>query len=94
MGGFVAENVVKRMLAKGIQLLGSKVLMMGLSFKENCPDIRNTRATDIFAALRAYSIYVDIFDPWVIPMKHVMNTASYAEPRHPKLINMILSSRR
>jgi UDP-N-acetyl-D-glucosamine/UDP-N-acetyl-D-galactosamine dehydrogenase len=67
MGSFVAENVVKLMLAKGLQLLGSKVLMMGLSFKENCPDIRNTRATDIVAALRAYSIDVDIYDPWVSP---------------------------
>jgi UDP-N-acetyl-D-galactosamine dehydrogenase len=67
MGGFVAENVVKLMLAKGLQLLGSKVLMMGLSFKENCPDIRNTRATDIVAALRAYSVDVDIYDPWVSP---------------------------
>jgi UDP-N-acetyl-D-glucosamine/UDP-N-acetyl-D-galactosamine dehydrogenase len=67
MGSFVAENVVKLMLAKGIQLLGSKVLMMGLSFKENCPDIRNTRATDIVTALAAYLINVDIFDPWVNP---------------------------
>jgi UDP-N-acetyl-D-glucosamine/UDP-N-acetyl-D-galactosamine dehydrogenase len=67
MGAFVAENVVKLMLGKGIQLLGSKVLMMGLSFKENCPDIRNTRAIDIVAALRGYSIDVDIYDPWVNP---------------------------
>ena len=67
MGSFVAENVVKLMLAKGIQLLGSKVLMMGLSFKENCPDIRNTRAIDIVAALRGYSVDVDIYDPWVNP---------------------------
>jgi UDP-N-acetyl-D-glucosamine/UDP-N-acetyl-D-galactosamine dehydrogenase len=67
MGSFVAENVVKLMLAKGIQLLGSKVLMMGLAFKENCPDIRNTRAIDIVAALRGYSIDVDIYDPWVSP---------------------------
>jgi UDP-N-acetyl-D-glucosamine/UDP-N-acetyl-D-galactosamine dehydrogenase len=67
MGSFVAESVVKLMLAQGIQLLGSKVLMMGLSFKENCPDIRNTRATDIVSALRAYSIDVDIYDPWVSP---------------------------
>lgn len=67
MGSFVAENVIKLMLAKGIQLLGSKVLMMGLSFKENCPDIRNTRAIDIVGALRDYSLEVDIYDPWVNP---------------------------
>jgi UDP-N-acetyl-D-glucosamine/UDP-N-acetyl-D-galactosamine dehydrogenase len=67
MGKFVAENVVKLMLAQGIQLLGSKVLMMGLAFKENCPDIRNTRAIDIVSALQDYSIDVDIYDPWVDP---------------------------
>jgi UDP-N-acetyl-D-glucosamine/UDP-N-acetyl-D-galactosamine dehydrogenase len=67
MGGFVAENVIKLMLAKGIQLLGSKILMLGLSFKENCPDIRNTRATDIVAAMRGFSIDVDIYDPYVNP---------------------------
>jgi UDP-N-acetyl-D-glucosamine/UDP-N-acetyl-D-galactosamine dehydrogenase len=67
MGGFIAESVVKLMLTKGIQLLGSKVLMMGLSFKENCPDIRNTRAIDIVAALRGFSISVDIYDPWIDP---------------------------
>jgi UDP-N-acetyl-D-glucosamine/UDP-N-acetyl-D-galactosamine dehydrogenase len=67
MGAFVAESVVKLMLAKGIQILGSKVLMMGLSFKENCPDIRNTRAVDIATALCGYSISVDIYDPWIDP---------------------------
>ncbi len=71
MGKFVAENVVKLMLAKRIQLLGSKVLMMGLAFKENCPDIRNTRAIDIVSALRDYSIDVDIYDPWVDPKEAV-----------------------
>jgi UDP-N-acetyl-D-glucosamine/UDP-N-acetyl-D-galactosamine dehydrogenase len=69
MGKFVAENVVKLMLAKKIQLLGSKVLMMGLAFKENCPDIRNTRAIDIVSALQDYSIDVDIYDPWVDPQE-------------------------
>ena len=67
MGSFVAENVIKIMLRKGVQLIGSKVLMMGLSFKENCPDIRNTRAIDIVAALTEYSIEVEIFDPWIDP---------------------------
>jgi UDP-N-acetyl-D-glucosamine/UDP-N-acetyl-D-galactosamine dehydrogenase len=67
MGSFVAESTIKLMLAKGIQLLGSKVLMMGLSFKENCPDIRNTRAIDIVAALKDFSIDVEVYDPWVSP---------------------------
>ena len=63
MGSFVAENVIKMMLAKGIQLLGSRVLLMGLTFKEDCPDIRNTKAIDIFNALKAFSIDVDVYDP-------------------------------
>jgi UDP-N-acetyl-D-glucosamine/UDP-N-acetyl-D-galactosamine dehydrogenase len=67
MGAFVAESLVKLMLSKRIQLLGSKVLMMGLSFKENCTDIRNTRVIDIITALKDYSIEVDIYDPWVNP---------------------------
>ncbi len=67
MGGVVAENLVKTMLRKGIELKNSKVLMMGLTFKENCPDIRNTRAVDIVRALEDYSMQVDIFDPWANP---------------------------
>ncbi|MEP7348390.1 MAG: Vi polysaccharide biosynthesis UDP-N-acetylglucosamine C-6 dehydrogenase TviB [Sphingorhabdus sp.] len=72
MGAFVAESVVKIMLRKGIQIIGSKILMLGLSFKENCPDIRNTKAIDIVHALAQYSTSVDIYDPWVDPstVKH------------------------
>ncbi len=65
MGAHVAERVIKLMLARGIQLLGSKVLIMGLSFKEDCGDIRNSRVIDIIAALKDYSIEVEIHDPWV-----------------------------
>lgn len=64
MGSFVAESTVKAMLAKGIQLIGAKVLLMGLTFKEDCPDIRNTKAIDIYRALRTYSIDVDVYEPW------------------------------
>jgi UDP-N-acetyl-D-galactosamine dehydrogenase len=53
------------MLNRGIQLLNTRVLMLGLAFKENCPDIRNTRAIDIVQGLREYRIDVDIYDPWV-----------------------------
>ena len=51
-------------MAKGIQLLGAKVLMLGLTFKEDCPDIRNTKAVDIYHALSAYSMDVDVYEPW------------------------------
>lgn len=67
MGAFVAESMVKLMLKRGVKLNGAKVLMLGLAFKENCPDIRNTRAIDIVAALTDYSIDVEIYDPWVDP---------------------------
>lgn len=67
MGAFVAGKMVKLMLKKDIVVNNAKVLMMGLAFKENCPDIRNTRATDIVAALQDYAISVDIYDPWVDP---------------------------
>lgn len=64
MGAFVAENTIKAMLAKNITLMGAKVLLMGLTFKEDCPDIRNTKAIDIYHALTAYSIKPDIYEPW------------------------------
>ena len=64
MGAFVAESTVKAMLAKNISLIGAKVLLMGLTFKEDCPDIRNTRAIDIYHSLTAYSIIADIYEPW------------------------------
>ncbi|MBK1705109.1 nucleotide sugar dehydrogenase [Halochromatium glycolicum] len=65
MGDHVAESFVKQLLAKGHPIPQSRILVLGLSFKENCPDLRNTRVVDIIAALRAYSLEVDCYDPWV-----------------------------
>ena len=65
MGAHVAETVVKLMLGHGIGVCNSRILVLGLAFKENCPDLRNTRVVDIIDALRDYSIAVDCFDPWV-----------------------------
>ena len=65
MGAHVAETVVKLMLQSGIGVCNSRVLVLGLAFKENCPDLRNTRVVDIIDALREYSIRVDVHDPWV-----------------------------
>lgn len=64
MGHFVAECVIKSMLSKNIQLLGAKILMLGMTFKEDCPDIRNTKAIDIYAAFKEYSMDVDVYEPW------------------------------
>jgi len=64
MGAFVATKVVKLMIQKGIQIKGAKVLILGITFKENCPDIRNTKVVDIYKELNTYNTYVDVYDPW------------------------------
>ena len=67
MGEYVASQVVKLMLKKGIQVLGSHILILGITFKENCPDVRNTKVVDIIRALREYNVNVTIYDPWANP---------------------------
>ncbi len=65
MGEYVVTQLVKTMIKKRIQVEGAKVLILGLSFKENCPDVRNTKVIDIVHELKEYNIEVDVFDPWV-----------------------------
>lgn len=65
MGEYVATQLIKEMVKKRIQVVGSKILVMGLSFKENCPDIRNTKIIDMVKALKEYDLDIDIYDPWV-----------------------------
>ncbi len=65
MALYVVSRVVKRMLKKGIQPLQAKVLVMGLTFKENCPDVRNTKVVDIIREFESYGSRVDVWDPWV-----------------------------
>lgn len=65
MGAYVASEMVKAMIRKGIAVKGARVLILGLTFKENCPDLRNTRVVDVVAELRDYGISVDVHDPWV-----------------------------
>lgn len=65
MAAHVADETVKLMLRKNKPVLGSKVLVLGLTFKENCPDLRNTKVVDIVKALRAYNTDVDVYDPWI-----------------------------
>lgn len=67
MGEFVADQTIKLMLKRGIQVLDSKILVMGFTFKENCPDVRNTKVIDIIHVLKEYHINVDIYDPWANP---------------------------
>ena len=87
MGNYVVAQFVKAMTKKRIQVDGARVLVMGLTFKENCPDIRNTRVVDIVAELKEYNCDVDVYDPWVTAEESVheygiapistLNTATY-----------------
>lgn len=64
MGPYVAQETIKLMIKKGISVSNSNILVLGITFKEDCPDIRNTRAIDIIRELESYSVNVDVFDPW------------------------------
>src|ERR1700761_3824625 len=65
MGNYVVSQLVKTMTKREIAISGARVLIMGLTFKENCPDLRNTRVVDIIADLKEYGVQVDVYDPWV-----------------------------
>jgi UDP-N-acetyl-D-galactosamine dehydrogenase len=67
MGEYVASQVVRLMIKKGITIPGAELLMLGITFKENCSDIRNTRIVDVISALKEYGITVTVFDPWANP---------------------------
>ncbi|UIR55946.1 nucleotide sugar dehydrogenase [Sphingobacterium sp. SRCM116780] len=69
MGEYVASQVVKTMIKKGINVNGAEVLMLGITFKENCPDVRNTKIVDVIAALEDYGITVTTYDPWANPVE-------------------------
>ena len=67
MGAYVVTQLVKAMTRRRLQVDGSRVLIMGLTFKENCPDLRNTRVVDIIEELKDYKVQTDVFDPWADP---------------------------
>jgi UDP-N-acetyl-D-galactosamine dehydrogenase len=81
MGEYVASQVVKLMIKKGVAINGAELLMLGITFKENCPDVRNTKIVDVIAALQEYGINVTIFDPWADPLevKHEYNLITINE---------------
>ena len=64
MGAYIASEVIKLMVAKEIPVKGAKTLLLGITFKENCPDIRNTKAIDVYRELKAYHMDIDLYDPW------------------------------
>jgi UDP-N-acetyl-D-galactosamine dehydrogenase len=69
MGGYVATQTIRLMMKNGINTSSAKVLILGLSFKENCPDLRNTKVVDIIRELQDCSLEVDVYDPWVDPQE-------------------------
>ncbi|MFE2861289.1 nucleotide sugar dehydrogenase [Sphingobacterium multivorum] len=81
MGEYVASQVVKTMIKKGINVNGAEVLMLGVTFKENCPDVRNTKIVDVIRALEDYGVKVTTFDPWANPaeVKHEYGIESVSE---------------
>lgn len=79
MARFVASKLIKAMIEKGQLVKGAKVLVMGMTFKENCPDIRNTKVVDLIHEFESYNMSVDVYDPW----------ASFAEVEHEYGIRMI-----
>ncbi len=79
MGAHVAKKVVKLMIEKGQTIKNSKVLMLGITFKENCPDIRNSKAIDVYAELSDFGLNVDVYDPW----------ANHAEVKHEYGIDLV-----
>ena len=81
MGEYVVSQLVKIMLKRKLPVNGANVLLMGLTFKENCPDVRNTKVVDIYAELAEFDIKVDVYDPWVNP----------EEAKHEYDIDLILS---
>jgi UDP-N-acetyl-D-glucosamine/UDP-N-acetyl-D-galactosamine dehydrogenase len=82
MGGFVATQVLRLMAQRDISIVGARVLVLGLAFKENCPDLRNTRVVDIVRELRDYHAKVDVHDPWVdaAEARHEYGLDPVAEP--------------
>lgn len=72
MGEYVASEVIKKMIKQGIQVKGANILVLGITFKENCPDVRNTKVVDVIRELNEYDTNVTIYDPWANPeeVKH------------------------
>ena len=83
MGAYVVSQLTKTMIKRKLNINGANVLVMGLTFKENCPDVRNTKVVDIVSELADYEINVDVYDPWVDPKDamHEYNIALIEEPK-------------
>lgn len=92
MGEYVASQVIKCMIRKGIKVNGAEILMLGVTFKENCPDVRNTKIVDVIASLKEYSVTVTVYDPWANPeeVKHEYGIESLSEIPEKKFDSIVL----
>ena len=81
MGSYVASEVIKLMLQNDVKVKGARILLLGITFKENCPDVRNTKVVDVVANLKEYGTEVTIFDPWANPaeVQHEYGLKTLAE---------------
>lgn len=84
MGEYVASQVVKLMIKKGVTINGASLLMLGITFKENCPDVRNTKIVDVIKALEDYGINVAVFDPWANPAEVLHEYGLTTTTKQPK----------
>lgn len=93
MGAYVASQLVKAMLKKRIHVEGARVLVMGLTFKENCPDLRNTKVVDIIRELKEYGVEVDCYDPWINHQEaeHEYSISPISEPGMDKYDAIIIA---
>jgi UDP-N-acetyl-D-glucosamine/UDP-N-acetyl-D-galactosamine dehydrogenase len=93
MGSYISERVVKEMTQERIHVVDSNILVMGLAFKENCPDIRNTRVAELVSGLQEYHANVDIYDPWVEPelAKEEYGLSLVSEPQEGKYDAVVLA---
>ncbi|MCF8273430.1 MAG: nucleotide sugar dehydrogenase [Flavobacteriaceae bacterium] len=88
MGQYVAMEVIKIMLQKDIKIKGGNILVLGITFKENCPDVRNTKAVDVIRQLQSFGTNTTIFDPWANPeeVMHEYGLTTTQQLRHPELV--------
>jgi UDP-N-acetyl-D-galactosamine dehydrogenase len=93
MGDYVASQIVKLMIKKGISVHGATLLMLGITFKENCPDVRNTKIVDVISALKEYGIAVTIYDPLVDPIavQHEYGLETVVSPPNQKFDSVVLA---
>jgi UDP-N-acetyl-D-galactosamine dehydrogenase len=93
MSGYVVGQLIKQMIKSGIPIANSNVLVMGLTFKENCPDLRNTKVIDSINKLKDYSINVDVYDPWASAegAKHEYGITLISAPEKGKYDAIILA---